>query len=182
MGQEVWIRKDRGGNQVRLVDRRGVEITEEVNHSAKVTLQRQLEEIVGKFVLADSEGEELPLIQTLLDGIAIKDGARVETIHLGPIKNTTIAASGTVSTDVDLEGHFSHLLIQIPTIDSANISLQAALDPGGTFQALGSAVYAAGTGAKNNTFKLGGWRYIKVVTSAAQTSGAVLFLVQGVTY
>ncbi len=59
MGTEVYIRKDRGGNQVRPVDRRGVDITEEVNHSIKVTLQKQEDKIIGKVILVDSEGNDI---------------------------------------------------------------------------------------------------------------------------
>jgi len=101
---------------------------------------------------------------------------------VGERKSATIASGETVSEEIDLGGNFACILIEIPTIDSANISLQTSLEPRGNFQDLSSVVYAAGTGAKSNTFKLGGWRYIKIKASAAQTSGAVTFIVRGVTF
>lgn len=71
MGQDVWLRKDRSGNKVRLVDSRQVDITELINHSCRVTLQKQLKEIVGKIVLADSEGLEIPLAEILTQQLGI---------------------------------------------------------------------------------------------------------------
>lgn len=103
-------------------------------------------------------------------------------INVGKELTATIAKDGTVSGAVDLGGHFSYLLITIPTLDSADVSLQCSLMLDGTYQDLSDAVYAAATGAKNNTFKLGGWRYIKVKVSAAQTTLARSFTVKGVTF
>lgn len=51
----------------RLVNKRGVEITEEVNNSIRATLQRQLEEVIGKVILADSEGNPLEFLNNLSD-------------------------------------------------------------------------------------------------------------------
>lgn len=95
-------------------------------------------------------------------------------------KTATIADEGTVSAAVDLGDNYDSLNIVIPTIDSANISLQVSKD-NSTFQALGLStnVFAAGTGAITTTFNLYGWRYIKVVSSATQSTAAVSFLVRG---
>jgi hypothetical protein len=95
-------------------------------------------------------------------------------------KTATIAQDGTVSGAVDLGDHYDSMKIIIPTIDSANISLQVSRD-NSTFQQLGDSnnYFAAGTGAISTVFNLYGWRYVKVVASAAQTTGAVTFYVQG---
>jgi len=49
----------------------------------------------------------------------------------------TIAKSGTTSPAVDLGANFTYLQVVVPTIDSAALELQAALDIGGTYQDLG---------------------------------------------
>lgn len=100
----------------------------------------------------------------------------------GNWKIATIADEGTVSSAVDLGGHYPYMLIQIPTIDSANISVQVAEEQGGTYDDLGLStnVIAAATGSFHTTIKIGGWRYIKIKSSATQSTGAVSFRVCGV--
>lgn len=92
-----------------------------------------------------------------------------------------IDKGGTVSHPVDLGGNYAFLNIVIPTIDSANISLTVAKTHADDYQDLDGATYAAGTGSKSNTFKLGGWRHIKVKASAAQSTAERTFYVRGVT-
>ncbi len=77
MATEVWIVQ--GKNKVRLVTKRGVDITEEVNNSLKATLQKQEEDIVGKIILANPDGSIVPLVETLLSGIKISNSVRVAT-------------------------------------------------------------------------------------------------------
>lgn len=88
----------------------------------------------------------------------------------GSWTSTTIASAGTTSAEVDLGREYEYLDIIIPTITSANISLQVSDKTGGTFQQLGDSnnYFAAGTGAISTTFNLYGWRYIKLVSSATQ--------------
>jgi len=95
----------------------------------------------------------------------------------------TIAASGTTSSEVDLgKTDWDLLDIQFPTLTSCSISLQVAEASGGTFYALGSSINTGTiTGAYATTFKLGGWRYIKVVSSATQASER-LIRVRGTNY
>jgi len=101
---------------------------------------------------------------------------------LGGIKTISIAASGTTSKAADLGGNFQYLHIEIPTITSAQLSLQVSHAIGGTYQDYGESVLTqAGTGAYNDTWKLGGWRYIKIKSSDAQIS-TVIFKLRGITY
>ena len=100
---------------------------------------------------------------------------------VGDWKTVTIAAAGTVSSSTDLGGNFAYLQVVVPTITSAALELQAGPD-GQNFQDLGQdASTTASTGAYADTWVLGGWRYIKVKSSVAQ-SALVSFKVRGVTY
>ena len=101
--------------------------------------------------------------------------------RVGEWKTVIIAASGTISSVADLGGNFAYLQVVIPTITSAQLELQV---QGGdnTYQDFGqNALTEVGTGAFNDTWVLGGWQFIKIKSSAAQTS-AVTFSVRGVTY
>jgi len=99
----------------------------------------------------------------------------------GSWKDATIADEGTVSAEVDLGRDYEWIQIVIPLIDSANISFQVAELTGGTFQALGSGsqVITAGTGAFTTVATIGGFQFIKVVSSATQSTAAVTFRVRG---
>jgi hypothetical protein len=92
----------------------------------------------------------------------------------------TIATSTTVSAAVDLGRDYDYLQINIPTIDSANVGFQVCETTGGTYKTLGSgnAIVAAGTGGFTTTVNLGGYQFIKVTTSAAQTANRT-FVVRG---
>ena len=92
----------------------------------------------------------------------------------GEWKAATITG-GTSSDEVDLGRDYDYLEIQIPTLDSAaTIKIQTAEATGGTFRDLGDGeTTEAGTHNYNDVFKLGGWQFIKVVASVAQTSVAI---------
>jgi len=112
-------------------------------------------------------------LQEVLDARASK---------IGKWEVAEIAASGNVSGAVDLGGHFGFLHIVIPTITSAQLELQVSKELSGTYQDLRQdALTDLSTGGFSDTWKLGGWRFIKIQSSAAQTS-AVRFEVRGVTY
>ncbi len=89
----------------------------------------------------------------------------------GKWQNAAIA-SGTSSGAIDLGRDYEWVQIVIPTITSANISFTVAETLGGTYQALGSGsqVITAGTGAFTTVATIGGFQFIKVVSSASQTS------------
>ncbi len=102
--------------------------------------------------------------------------------RIGEWASLHIAASGTLTGAVDLGGHFAYLQVVLPTITSAQLELQVSKEFDGTYQDLGQDALTAGsTGAFNDTWLLGGWRFIKVKSSVAQTA-AELIEVRGITY
>jgi len=101
----------------------------------------------------------------------------------GAWKDITIAKDGTISETLDIGGSFAYLQVVVPTIDSAQLELQASVELDGTYQDVGQdALTVAGTGGFSDTWHLGGWRYIKVKASAAQTTSGRTFKVRGITY
>lgn len=87
----------------------------------------------------------------------------------GEWKAATIANGGTSSAAVDLGRSYDFLEIQIPTITSATLKLQVSETVGGTYDDLGENVTTnTTTGSYFDVWKLGGWQFIKVVSSAAQ--------------
>ena len=105
-------------------------------------------------------------------------------------KSAVIASGGTLSAEVDLGKDYKRVLVIAPTIDSATINVKVATASGGTYysmyildaDATGSFLHAttAGTGAIAVTFDIGGAQYVKILVGAAQSSGAVTFLVRGI--
>ena len=103
-------------------------------------------------------------------------------IYVGDFKDAviTIATSTTVSAEVDLENNCDLMQIIIPALTSCAVSVQVSDVTGGTFQALGSSqTTVTGTGSYSTMFKLGGYRFIKIVCSAAQAANRT-FKVRGV--
>lgn len=108
-------------------------------------------------------------------------------IH-GEWKTATIALNGTLSAEVDIGRQYERLLIVIPTIDSAQISLQVAEKTGGIFQDLHTTdaggnkqvITVSITGGITWEAPLGGFQFIKVKASAAQAGGARSFRLCGV--
>jgi len=94
-------------------------------------------------------------------------------------KTAVIASAGETSGEVDLGDSYGYLMVNIPTITSATLSITVAMESGGTFVDLDSASYVAGTGALGTTFLLGGWQFIKIVSSATQGAERT-FYVRGV--
>lgn len=107
----------------------------------------------------------------------------------GEWKDATIAKDGTASAEVDLGRPYDTLMVIAPTIDAAQVSIQVAEKTGGTFQDLyitslsdaddDQAITTSGVGGVTWTFPIGGFRYIKIKASAAQTTAAVTFRVRG---
>lgn len=103
-------------------------------------------------------------------------------VRVGIWQRAEIAASGTISSKVDVGGHFAYLQVVIPTITSAQLEVQVSETKDGTYQDFGqNALTVAGTGAYSDTWNLGGWRYIKIKSSVAQTT-IENFEVRGITY
>jgi len=100
----------------------------------------------------------------------------------GEWKAATIANGATSSAEVDLGRDYDFMEIQIPTITSGTIKVQTSENTGGTFLDLGDGVTtASGTHNYHDVFNLGGWRYIKVVSSVSQGAER-LIRVRGMRY
>jgi len=108
----------------------------------------------------------------------------------GSWKTATIALNGQTSAEVDLDRQWERLLLVAPALDNAQISLEVAEKTGGTFQDLYMILDADGTSAqiitdttttaKTYILPLGGFQFVKIKASAAQTGGARAFRVCGI--
>lgn len=93
-------------------------------------------------------------------------------------KAATIANGGTSSSEVNLGRAYDMLIIVIPTITSATIKIQGSETTGGTFYDIyttdpadgheSQVITVAGTGSLVWVAPIGGFQYIKVVSSVAQ--------------
>ena len=102
----------------------------------------------------------------------------------------TIAIDGTSSDAVDLGRDYETLLIYLPTLVSGTVKVQVAEKLGGTYAdvyitevSTGAPVQqisAATTGDFVWVASIGGYRYIKIVSSATQTITARLIRVCGI--
>ncbi len=91
-----------------------------------------------------------------------------------------ISESATLTAEVDLGDVFDTLLIRIPTIDSASISVKVAEASGGTFNDLYMTIPTSGANIQVKTDKattahiiqmpLGGFQFIKLLASDAQAA------------
>lgn len=102
-------------------------------------------------------------------------------LYIGNFKDATITitTSDTVSAEVDLGNDCDLLQVIMPALTSCKVSVQVAEKTGGTFQSLGNSQATETTaGSYSTMFKLGGYQYIKLVTSAGQ-SGNRTFRVRG---
>lgn len=107
---------------------------------------------------------------------------------IGAWKTATVAKDGTESGEVDLGRDFEKVLVIIPTIDSATVTVEIVKDEGGTAydmnqldaDATGSFASAttAGTGGIACIFPCGA-QFIKILCGAAQTTAARTFYVRG---
>lgn len=90
-----------------------------------------------------------------------------------------VITSGTTSAAVNLGRDFEWVQIYIPTITSANISFTVAEKIADTYYTLGSGsqVITAGTGGFTTVATIGGFQFIKVISSVSQT--AKTFRVRG---
>jgi len=97
---------------------------------------------------------------------------------------------GVLSPEVDLGRAYDTVQVIIPTIDEASVSIMVAEKTGGTFQDLyltsltnggdDQAITTASEGGTTWTVPIGGFQFIKIKTSAAQTTQARTFRVMGV--
>jgi len=104
-------------------------------------------------------------------------------------KSCVIAQSGQTSAECDLGQPYRFILIDIPTIDTATVTVQVARESGGTFRNLyvtdaadggpNKVIADSGTGAFMWMVEAGGVQYIKMYASAAQSTAAVTFYIRG---
>ncbi len=89
----------------------------------------------------------------------------------GVPKAATISANGTTTSAIDLGREYDHLSMQIPPMDACKLYLQVSETLGGTYYDLDKdAMTEEETFNRADVFRLGGWRYIKVVASKPQTA------------
>lgn len=87
----------------------------------------------------------------------------------GPIKIATIVINTATSSEVNLEFACDFIQVELPTLTSCTLKITTSFTSGGTFQDLGSGVTTVTTtGAYNTVFRLGGWQFIKLVSSVNQ--------------
>lgn len=100
-------------------------------------------------------------------------------IYLGEWKTAVIANGDTSTSIIDMGMEAPYIHIRIPALDSCTLKVQVSNIPGGTFQDLGPSVTTkTTTGAFNDVWILGGWQYLKIVSSVAQTADRT-FYIQG---
>ena len=97
----------------------------------------------------------------------------------GEWQTAHIVKGGTSTNAIDLGADFMYMKVIIPTLDAATVKVQVAESTADTFYNLDAVTTASGTHNYATTFKLGGYRYIKLVASAAQTTAAIDFRVCG---
>ena len=90
-----------------------------------------------------------------------------------------IAKAGTTSNTVDLGDSFMYMRVIIPTLDACTVKVQVAETATSTYYNLDAVTTASSTHNYATTFLIGGYRFIKLVTSAAQSTAAVEIKVSG---
>ena len=87
----------------------------------------------------------------------------------------TISAGSDRSSAIDLGREYDYLEIQIPGMDACKLSLQVAEKLGDTYYDLGKDITTnEETFNRADVWKLGGYRFIKVVASKSPTSDALI--------
>lgn len=88
--------------------------------------------------------------------------------------NIVAATSTTVGVEADLGENCDFVQVILPALNSCTISVQVSDQSGGTFQALGNGITTGTTtGSYSTMLKLGGYRYIKIICSAAQSNATI---------
>ena len=106
---------------------------------------------------------------------------------IGEWLDAVVADDATTSAEVDLGGIRDTLLLYVPTIDNATVSLTVAIAAGGTHAAPkltnvdGTEEPILATASTGGYFWRipFGYQYLKVVCGAAQTNGPRTFKVRG---
>lgn len=97
----------------------------------------------------------------------------------GPWLTGYIPKTKTSTATIDLGDVYMYMRIIIPTLDAATLKVTVAETPSGTYYNLQDETTVSGTHNYATTFKVGGYRYIKLVASAAQNTAAITLRVSG---
>ena len=82
-----------------------------------------------------------------------------------------ISVDADLTAEVDLGRPYETMLVHIPALTSCNLTCYVAEKTGGTFYALGKDItVAAGTGNFADVWEIGGYQFVKIGTSVAQTA------------
>jgi len=88
----------------------------------------------------------------------------------GQWQAATIAAGAASSSVIDLGREYDYLSVQIPAMDSCKLHLQVSEKSGGSFFDLGKETTTnEETFNRADVWRLGGWRFIKVLSTVTQT-------------
>jgi len=111
-------------------------------------------------------------------------------IHGAWVTGTIATGGGTLSGIIDLGRPYDTVIIEIPTIDTASITIRGAEAAGSSFYDLyitdpadggnNKLISASGTGGITWVAPIGGFQYLKLFASGAQTTGTRTFYLCGV--
>jgi len=91
----------------------------------------------------------------------------------------TIASGGTSTDAINLGKDYEFIQVILPTLTAGTLKVQVSATFGGTYQDLGSGITTASTtGAYSDVWKIGGYQFIKIVSSGEQ-AGARSISVRG---
>jgi len=97
-------------------------------------------------------------------------------------KTGTIATGGTSTGVIDLGKDYEYVQIILPTLTSCTLKVQVSDTVGGTYQDLGvSNITNTTTGGYGDVWKIGGYQFLKVVSSVAQAAARTI-KVRGMRY
>ncbi|MBU1349392.1 hypothetical protein KJ781_04970 [Patescibacteria group bacterium] len=88
-----------------------------------------------------------------------------------------VSVDADLTAELNLGRECSFVLIEVPTMDSCDIKLEAARTSGGTYYK--KDIKGVGTGQIMIKMLLGGFQFIKIGTSVVQTSNRTLKVIGG---
>lgn len=100
----------------------------------------------------------------------------------GEWQAATVASGAVTTSAIDLGRDCDWISLEIPTMDIGQLSLKVAETLGGTYYELGRETSTTESDFNRaETWTLGGWRYIKIVSTTTQTAER-LIRVKGMRY
>ena len=88
----------------------------------------------------------------------------------------TISSDNVTTSEINLGSDSDRMNIELPTVNSTNVTIYVARQVGGTYRQLGSSgvTISSTTGNIITIVDLGGFEYVKLLFSAQQTAGTVI--------